>query len=255
MRKFRLLTADEIECRIATCNENGLQLLLYKTARTDAALLDEVYPDAWQNDFKVIDGKMYGGIGIKVNSEWLWRWDCGTESNTEAEKGEASDAFKRAGFKWGIGAELYSSPFVWVNADACKLIETDRKDRYGKKVYECRDRFKVAGIDYDENEHISFLAIDNVSRHCAAYISDPKYVPKEERTEKPTKSDFADMSDIRMEILALANGDIAALSQVIEKITNGKFKSLDGMNMTELIAVKKIITNARKKNESKQAED
>lgn len=243
MRKFRLLTADEIECRIATVSEKGLQLLLYKTARTDAALLDEVYPDAWQNDFKVIDGKMYGGIGIKVNSEWLWRWDCGTESNTEAEKGEASDAFKRAGFKWGIGAELYSSPFVWVNADACKLIETDRKDRYGKKVYECRDRFKVAGIEYDENERISFLAIDNVSRHCAAYISDPTYNGE----PKQSKSDLADISDVRMEILALANGDIAALSQVIEKITQGKFKSLDGMNLTQLIAVKKIIEGAKKK--------
>ena len=246
MRKFRLLTADEIECRIATVNEKGLQLLLYKTARIDAALLDEVYPDAWQNDFKVIDGKMYGGIGIKVNSEWLWRWDCGTESNTEAEKGEASDAFKRAGFKWGIGTELYSSPFVWVKPDACKLIETDRKDRYGKKVYECRDRFKVTGIDYDENERISFLAIDNVSQHCAAYISDPKYNGE----PKQSKEDLADLSDVRMEILALCNGDVGGLQKVIEKITSGKFHSLDGMNMTQLIAVKKIIANARKANES-----
>lgn len=235
MRKFRLLREDEIECRIAQTKANGLQLLLYKTARTDAALLDETYPDQWQNDFKVIDGKMYGGIGIKINSEWLWRWDCGTESNMEAEKGEASDAFKRAGFKWGIGAELYSSPFIWVKAENCKIEN-------GK----CYDRFKVSGIEYDENGKISFLAIDNVSRHCAAYISDPTYNGE----PKQSKSDLADLSDVRMEILALCNGDVGGLQKVIEKITQGKFSSLDGMNMTQLIAVKKIIANARKANES-----
>lgn len=235
MRKFRLLTADEIECRVARTKANGLQLLLYKTARTDAALLDETYPDQWQNDFKVIDGKMYGGIGIKINSEWLWRWDCGTESNMEAEKGEASDAFKRAGFKWGIGAELYSSPFIWVDAKNCKIEN-------GK----CDDRFKVTGIEYDENGKISFLAIDNVSRHCAAYISDPNYNGE----PKQSKSDLAELSDVRMEILSLCNGDVGGLQKVIEKITSGKFHSLDGMNLTQLIAVKKIIANARKSNES-----
>ena len=63
------------------------------------------------------DGKMYGGIGIYDSElkEWLWRWDCGTESNTEQEKGQASDCFKRAGFKWGIGVELYTAPFIWAS--------------------------------------------------------------------------------------------------------------------------------------------
>ena len=158
MRKFRLLNADEIECRVAQIKPNGLQLLLYKTARIDAAMLDEVYPDQWQCDFKALDGKMYGGIGIKIGNEWLWRWDCGSESNMEAEKGEASDAFKRAGFKWGIGTELYSSPFIWVPADNCTIKE-------GK----CFDRFKVAAIGYDAQERICALDIDNITKHCSAF--------------------------------------------------------------------------------------
>ena len=98
---MRKLNADEIECRVAQVTANGCSLLLYKTARVDRAILDEEFGQfGWQNDFKVIDGKMYGGIGIYSNDlgEWLWRWDCGTESNTEAEKGQASDCFKRAGF-------------------------------------------------------------------------------------------------------------------------------------------------------------
>ncbi len=155
MSKFRKLKADEIECRIQQCTQKGCSLLLYKTARTDRTLLDETYGDYWQNDFKVIDGKMYGGIGIynKDIKEWLWRWDCGTESNSEAEKGQASDCFKRAGFKWGIGVELYSAPFIWLN------VKTKLKD--GKK-YELENKFQdfsVQTIGYSDNGNINKLII------------------------------------------------------------------------------------------------
>lgn len=106
---MRRLKADEIECRVAQVTSKGCSLLLYKTARTDATILTDNYGELWQNDFKVIDGKMYGGIGVwnKDLNQWIWRWDCGVESNTEAEKGQASDCFKRAGFKFLIGQELY----------------------------------------------------------------------------------------------------------------------------------------------------
>ena len=151
MNRFRLLYADEIECRIAQVKEGkGLSLLLYKTARTDANLLDEtVGPENWQNDFKIIDGVLYGGIGIFYEDKgWIWKWDAGTESNTEAEKGRASDAFKRAGFKHGIGRELYSSPFIWIPASKCNI-------QNGK----CYDRFTVQDIGYDSLGEISKLVI------------------------------------------------------------------------------------------------
>ena len=152
MRNFRLLTKDEIECRISQVTEKGVGLLLYKTARTDYQLLDEtVGMDRWQNQYAVIDGKMYCGIGIKFDTEWIWKWNCGTESNTEAEKGQASDAMKRAGFCWGIGTELYSAPFIWIPYEL--LQKTN-----GNKVY---DRFYVKSIDYDDNEDISALQIVN----------------------------------------------------------------------------------------------
>lgn len=247
-RKFRHLRPDEIELRVAQCTDKGVQLLLYKTARTDAALLDEVYPDAWQNDFKVIDGKMYGGIGIKVNSEWLWRWDCGTESNTEAEKGEASDAFKRAGFKWGIGAELYSSPFVWIKNDACTIEINERTKRP-----ECKDRFKVTGIGYDENDRISFLAIDNTKRHCSAFT----YGKEQQEDDVPDKDELAARSDERMAILELVQGNMDWLNKKIVEATNGKFTSMDGMNLTHLKAIHEIVSRVINgaKNEGKKAEN
>ena len=66
---MRKLKADEIECRIAQVTAKGCSLLLYKTARVDRAILDEEFGAMnWQNDFKVIDGKMYGGIGISRNN-------------------------------------------------------------------------------------------------------------------------------------------------------------------------------------------
>ena len=103
MKKFRLLRPDEIECRVQKCSEKGVSLLLYKTARTDADLLDEtVGAENWENDFKLVDGVLYGGLGVNYGNGLVWKWDAGTESNTEAEKGRASDAFKRAGFKHGI---------------------------------------------------------------------------------------------------------------------------------------------------------
>ena len=145
----------------------GLTLLLYKTARTDAALLDEKFsPFGWQNEFKEIGGKMYCAIGVRDDDEdgycqWIWKEDCGTESNMEAEKGQASDAFKRAGFKWGIGAELYSAPTIFVPKESCNI-----KDYQGK--YRCYDKFSVEKIAYDENENISGLAIrnDTTGKRC-----------------------------------------------------------------------------------------
>lgn len=157
MKQFRLLRADEIECRISTCNEKGVSILLYKTARTDADLLDEtVGPAYWENDFKLIDDVLYGGIGVDFDKsgKMIWKWDAGTESNTEAEKGRASDAFKRAGFKHGIGRELYSAPFIWVPADKCRTL---RKNDKGKWV--CYDNFEVAEIGYDAQERIERLSV------------------------------------------------------------------------------------------------
>ena len=154
MRNFRLLKADEIECRISQVTDNGVSILLYKTARTDYQLLDEaVGMFNWQNKYEVIDGKMYCGIGIHDigTGEWIWKWNCGTESNTEAEKGQASDAMKRAGFAWGIGTELYSAPFIYVGNERLRK----RKD---KKVY---DKFYVKSIGYNNVEDIDSLVIIN----------------------------------------------------------------------------------------------
>ena len=104
---FRTLTADEVECRIGTYKEGkGMSLLLYKDARVDQRLLDEVVgPYNWKNSYEVVKNVLHCTVSIydSEKNEWISKQNCGTESFTEAQKGEASDAFKRACFNWGIG--------------------------------------------------------------------------------------------------------------------------------------------------------
>lgn len=144
---FRDIKPNEVEVRVGTENEKGVTLLLYKNARTDAAILDEtVGPDKWQCKFYEIKGVLFCSVGILTDNGWIWKDDCGTESNMEAQKGEASDAFKRACFKWGIGRELYTAPFIWVPSS---LYATFKKSN-GKDS--CKDRFAVSRLTVESGQ-------------------------------------------------------------------------------------------------------
>lgn len=99
--------------RIQDCKEYGATCVAYIDSRDVQNRLDDVVgPENWQSDYKDINGKVYGGIAIKIAGDWVWKWDCGSESNVEKEKGEASDAFKRAAVKWGVGRFLYDLEIV-----------------------------------------------------------------------------------------------------------------------------------------------
>lgn len=170
MCKFRDLRADEIECRVQSVKENGLVLLLYKDARVDMNILDETVGSAnWQREHYECKGNLFCRVGINTTTagydadHWVWKSDCGTESNTEAQKGEASDSFKRACFNWGIGRELYTAPFTWIPADKCNI----KDGRNGTK--QCYDKFVVEKIII-ENKQIVALAIYNTTKGCRAFV-------------------------------------------------------------------------------------
>lgn len=146
--EFRLLKASEIDCRVGTVSEGrGFSLLLYKDARVDMKILDEVFGwDGWKREHNLIDGKLFCTVSIwsDKRNEWIQKQDVGTESYTEKEKGQASDAFKRACVNIGIGRELYTAPFIWIN---------------GTKYNAKKDRFTVKSISYNEDREISSLEI------------------------------------------------------------------------------------------------
>ena len=167
---FRDLVEDEIECKVSTIKEKGLSLLLYKTARTDMQLLDEtVGAYNWQCNYEEVKGNMYCTISIydKEKQQWISKQDCGVESAFgDKEKGEASDAFKRAGFKWGIGIELYTSPFIWISSDKCNIKSIDGK-------VSCNDKFIVEKIK-TENKQIVGLAIKNETTNTRVFVYNKK---------------------------------------------------------------------------------
>ena len=156
---FRTLTADEIECRVAQVGKTGQRIwasiLIYKDARVDQKLLDEVIgPMDWKNEYSIVDGNLYCTVSIwdREKKEWISKQNVGTESNTEKEKGQASDAFKRACFNWGLGRELYTAPKIFLD-----LKEGEYREEGGR--YRCSAVFSVKEIGYNAERAIDRLVV------------------------------------------------------------------------------------------------
>lgn len=165
--QFPLLAATDIEVKVKQIGAKGAVALLYKTARTDMDILDRtVGPENWECNYEEIKGNLYCTLSIFTGERWVRKQDCGTESRQDDEgnekKGEASDAFKRAGFKWGIGRELYSSPFIFLN------VPTTAKGK-GFELADRYQRFDVQAIGYDENRRISSLIIGDEKTKRVVY--------------------------------------------------------------------------------------
>ena len=185
--EFRLLDKEEIECRVQSVmkDNSGCILLLYKTARTDYNLLDEVVGAMnWKCDYKEIKGNLYCEIAIynKDLQQWISKSNCGVESNTEAEKGEASDSLKRAGFVWGIGRELYTAPFTYIKLNADDFQNSKLKTQFKVKEigYTNRTITKLVIEDNKGNVRFTYGNIEKVD----AEIVKPKKQAKKEKTEQ-----------------------------------------------------------------------
>jgi hypothetical protein len=111
--------------RVQSANQWGASCVAYIDSRQVQDLLDEVVgAENWQCKFEEHKNNMFCSIGIMnvAADHWVWKSDCGTESQVEKQKGEASDAFKRAAVMWGIGRFLYSK----------KIIKLPVKEKNGK---------------------------------------------------------------------------------------------------------------------------
>lgn len=184
---MRLLTAGEIDCRIGNTTEKGASILLYKDARVDMRILDETYGSMnWQRRHEVVNGNLFCTIEVWDSEKgcWVSKQDVGTESFTEKEKGEASDSFKRAGFNWGIGRELYTAPFIWITTTS------DDLDNRGK----IKTKFFVREIAYNEQNEINHLVI--VDGKGNARFTFGKNAPKMEKPKVVTLEEaIAEMYD------------------------------------------------------------
>lgn len=163
--EFRTLRADEIDCRVSQIANNYCTLLLYKDARVDQNILDETVGCMnWQKRYLRENANCIVGIWDEEKKQWVEKEDTGTESFSEAEKGLASDSFKRACFNWGIGRELYTAPSIMFFPRTDIKYKNNGKEvpeffEYKEGKYTTKTRFYVDYIDYDNNKNISDLVI------------------------------------------------------------------------------------------------
>lgn len=190
MLNFKLLEPQDIEVKVKQVTKTGALLLLYKTARTDAKILDEVVgPLNWTDSYCEVKGNLYCSVGIRESgtSDFVYKMDCGIESGQDdgqEKKAEASDAFKRCCTKWGIGRELYTSPQIW--ASVATVQKGDKwflEDKYAKYI--------VTEIKYDEkNRVITALQICNAKTGVAVFEWE---LPTNEAMKKKMNRTFEDV--------------------------------------------------------------
>lgn len=224
--KFPLLEAKDIEVKVKQVSAKGAIALLYKTARVDMACLDDVVgAECWEDDYKEIGGVLYCGIGIHTDKGVRWKWSNGVESRSDGDgnekKGEASDAFKRAGFMWGIGRELYTAPFIFLN------VETEQDGNDGKK-YKLKDRFStfsVKSITYDKDDTIDKVVIENNQNEIVYpknYNNAPKPQPKADPKPLPQPKKEVGTELLTTPTFALTESEYAAY--LMAKIKDSKVK-------------------------------
>lgn len=164
---FRTLNANEIDCRVQSVTEKGLVLLLYKDARADMIILDEtVGAYNWKREHTRDNSNCIVSIWDEKKNQWISKEDTGTESFTEKEKGLASDSFKRACFNWGIGRELYTSPFIWIKAGDAEIKPKGQN-------FTTYDKFEVEKVVCDEHKNIIGLAIINYKTKKRVFTLSP----------------------------------------------------------------------------------
>lgn len=231
---IRLLKASEIECRVQQVKETGCSLLLYKDARCDMKILDETFGCLnWQRSHDLINGNLFCTVSVfnKDTEEWVCKQDVGTESNTEKEKGQASDSFKRACFNIGIGRELYTAPFIWI-----KLESSELQNRNGK--YSTNVKFNVAEIGYNDDREIVRLV-----------ITDGKGKERYTLGRASSKVTEIVLTDGQVKELYKVAGDKQVSSLVVDKQVQKKF----GCKVQELtLAQYKFMLDGYEKLEAKE---
>ena len=230
MKQPRLLQANEISCRIQQVTESkGAIVLLYKDARVDMAILDETYgPMNWQRKHDVVNGNLFCTIDIwdDEKKQWVSKQDVGVESNTEATKGEASDAFKRAGFNWSIGRELYTAPFVFIQLtdDECYV------NKSGKQAAKSSFGLEVANITYNDEtrEIVSLVLKDRKGKVRFTHGTTVPMSKPAQVTATPPQQPAVDKQELKLTRMGLIARDVQKYIG-----TKDKVKTREGIDAAE----------------------
>lgn len=250
--KIRSLRADEIEVRVAQVTEKGAQLLLYKDSRCDKRILDETFGIyGWKNDFKEILGNLFCTVSVydAEKNVWIDKTDCGVESFSEKEKGQASDAFKRACFNLGIGRELYTKIFYFV-----KVPKKNTKGKY--ELVNKNEKFNVSEITINEKtEKIEKIKIANEKGEIVFSYGYGSKTPKKETSKNTTDEKITD-EQIKLIHTLFTKIDVDGFKEkTYKKLKIESSKELSKKGAKELIDfLQKALAKKESKSEEKEKE-
>lgn len=240
-KSIRTLRADEIEIRVSQVTEKGCQLLLYKDSRCDKRILDETFGiTGWKDRYEEIKGNLYCTISIwdDERKQWVDKCDCGVESRSDNDgnekKGEASDAFKRAGFTVGVGRELYTRLFYFANVPTKSVIGNNGKPKY--ELVDKYMKFEVKEISTNEQtEKIEKIKIaDNKGNIVFSY----GYGSSNSVTDKVKTTTKKEITKSQITKIHTLLGTNEALKEAIYK----KFNVTSCKELSEVDAKKMIKT-------------
>lgn len=157
------LAISDIDFRIQSINKGKYATILaYKDARVDMNRLDAVCGALnWKREHTKNNANCIVSIFNEDTKEWISKEDTGSESNTEAAKGLASDSFKRACFNWGIGRELYDYPIISIKLNDNEITEYNGKFR---PSFELKLREWIWGAEFKDNVLIKLAAKDTTGK-------------------------------------------------------------------------------------------
>lgn len=182
---------EAISWRAQSLTKDGKKALAlaYIDARDVMNRLDEVIgPANWQDEYFMIGQRTFCKLGIKVDDNWVWKWDVAADTDVEAEKGAVSDAFKRAAVKWGIGRYLYAMPANWV---PCESYDAGGKIRWSKFTQDPWDFVKTQKQEAEKQPRTKKEAVDEEETLLARSLTKIDAMPLDELQVTLTKMEFS----------------------------------------------------------------
>ena len=235
MKEIRPLRADEIDVRVQSIKDNGYTVLLYKDARCDMKILDETFGTMnWQRHHEVVNNNLFCTVSIydENKNQWIDKQDVGVPSNAQGEKGESSDSFKRACINIGIGRELYTAPFIWINPLSGEIRTRDNKKYVNTKL-------KVRDIEYNDNREIIRLEIRDDKGNIRYQYQAREQMQNKGNGASASNNESLEKEKIKSDIVAMCKVKNIDLNKVTEELraNYGTDKILD-LNLNQMKMLK-----------------
>jgi hypothetical protein len=233
------LNIKDIDFRVQSLSAKGyVTILAYKDSRVDQHRLDEaVGAMNWKREHTRDNKNCIVSIWCDDKKMWVSKEDTGTESNTEKEKGLASDSFKRTCFNWGVGRELYDYPIIFLQLypEEYKVF----KDNNGKEKATPTFDFKLKKWTWEldvKDGKINLIGKDELGDIRFDSTKDFNSIPRPSKVKGKTQPQQKEQPIKKVESKAEDPKRLPALTEALYKET---------IKLTDRNAVDKVLESYR----------